>query len=217
MLLLLTGAIGVGKTTVCCKVVGLARAGGRQPRGILTPPLYDADGAKAGFEALDVASGRRWPLAHKTEPLGGPRVGPYAFDRSGLERALRALRKAMAPGTDLLVVDEIGPLELEQGDGFAPLLEALPRGGPDHVLLVVRSGLVEAACRRLRAMGAGPSIGGLGVYTVTLGNREGMARSIVEALWPDDVSPEVSPVRVRDLSRCTGVGLHGQRFGPKGR
>jgi nucleoside-triphosphatase THEP1 len=68
-------------------------------------------------------------------------VGLYSFDPAGLARALRVLRKAAilrpfdklrtlqaqdtAAGCDLLIVDEIGPLELEQCKGFAPILDLI--------------------------------------------------------------------------------------------
>ena len=157
--ILLTGRRGVGKTTVCQAVAELARRRGYRPGGVITPALYacpepvlsracpersrrvegrsrrDSRGAKVGFEAVDVGSGERWPLARTDQELGGPRVGPYSFDSAGLARALRVLRRAATAGTgatnrrnsavpcDLLMVDEIGPLELEQGEGFAPILD----------------------------------------------------------------------------------------------
>jgi nucleoside-triphosphatase THEP1 len=69
MNLLLTGEIGVGKTSVCQKVVGLALAQGHHPQGVLTPPLSDASGTKIGFEALDVGRDQRWLLAHTKDIL----------------------------------------------------------------------------------------------------------------------------------------------------
>jgi nucleoside-triphosphatase THEP1 len=113
----------VGKTTVCQAVAELARRRGYRPGGVITPALHDSDGAKVGFEAADVGSGERWPLARTDQELGGPRVGPYTFDPAGLARVLRVLRRAATAGCDLLMVDEIGPLELEQGKGFAPILD----------------------------------------------------------------------------------------------
>jgi nucleoside-triphosphatase THEP1 len=173
--ILLTGKRGVGKTTVCQAVAELTRRRGYRPGGVITPALYACPAGwelgignlgfdKVGFEAVDVGSGERWPLArtgpstgsgrgpsrtlrstsetpptgHRREP-GGPRVGPYSFAPAALARALRVLRKAAtlrqacpernrraedtAAGCDLLIVDEIGPLELEQGKGFAPILD----------------------------------------------------------------------------------------------
>ena len=120
---LLTGRRGVGKTTVCQAVAELARRRGYRPGGVITPALYNSHGVKVGFEAVDVGSGQRWPLALTERELGGPRIGPYSFDPDGLSRALGVLMRAATPGCDLLMVDEIGPLELEQGKGFAPILD----------------------------------------------------------------------------------------------
>jgi nucleoside-triphosphatase THEP1 len=131
----------VGKTTVCQAVAELARRRGYRPGGVITPAIYacpeqsrrDSHGTKVGFEAVDVGSGERWPLA-RTDPstssghrrdLGGPQVGPYSFDPAALAKALRVLRRAATAGCDLFVVDEIGPLELEQGQGFAPILDLI--------------------------------------------------------------------------------------------
>jgi nucleoside-triphosphatase THEP1 len=122
---LLTGRRGVGKTTVCQAVAELARHRGYRPGGVITPALSNSHGVKVGFEAVDVGSGERWPLARTDLELGGPRVGPYRLDPTGLARALRVLRRASYAGCDLFMVDEIGPLELEQGEGFAPILDLL--------------------------------------------------------------------------------------------
>jgi nucleoside-triphosphatase THEP1 len=203
----------VGKTTVCQAVAELARRRGYRPGGVITPALCDSHGVKVGFEAVDVGSGERWPLA-RTDPstgsgrgpsttlrsasetpptghrreLGSPRVGPYSFDPAALARALRVLRKAAtlrqafdraqdtAAGCDLLIVDEIGPLELEQGKGFAPILELLPVEGPTHTLIVVRPAFVDQLLLHLR-------IQSLQVFNVTEENRDELPLRIVEELW----------------------------------
>ena len=84
---LVTGRRGVGKTTVCQAVAELARRRGYRPQGVITPALYacpepldfaqdklcrraypaDWELTKVGFEAVDVGSGERWPLA-RTDP-----------------------------------------------------------------------------------------------------------------------------------------------------
>jgi nucleoside-triphosphatase THEP1 len=216
---LLTGRRGVGKTTVCQAVAELARRRGYQPGGVITPALYDHNGAKIGFEAMDVGSGERWPLArtdiflppmsggdrgggsgHRQE-LGSLRVGHYSFDPNALARVLKVLkracpepldcardklrRRAATAGCDLLMVDEIGPLELEQGEGFAPILDLLPveeKASPGakttHTLIVVRPALVEKLCQRLDGIE-------FVVFHTTEENRDELPRRIVERLWGD--------------------------------
>ena len=200
--ILLTGRRSVGKTTVCQAVAELARRRGYRPGGVITPALYNNHGTKVGFEAVDVGSGERWPLA-RTDPsatlrqgsgqalrlcsgqgsghrqeLGGPQVGPYSFDPAGLARALEVLKRAISAGCDLLMVDEIGPLELEQGKGFAPILDLLPAEGPTHTLIVVRPALLDQLLLHLRGTE-------FTVFTVNEENRNKLPLRIVEKLWGD--------------------------------
>jgi len=140
---------------------------------------------KVGFEALDVGSGERWPLARTDQDLGGSRVGPYSFAPAALARALRVLRRAISAGCDLLIVDEIGPLELEQGKGFAPILDLLPVEGPTHTLIVVRPALLGPLLLRLRDAVRRPYRTGFTVFSVTEENRDELPLQIVEALWGD--------------------------------
>jgi nucleoside-triphosphatase THEP1 len=176
--ILLTGRRGVGKTTVCQAVAELAHRRGYQPGGVITPALYNGHGTKVGFEAVDVSSGERWPLARTDKELEGPRVGPHSFDPVALDRALRVLRRAISAGCDLFMVDEIGPLELEQGEGFAPTLDLLPVEGPTHTLIVVRPALVGQLLLHLK--GADCT-----VFSVTEENRDELPLRIVEELWGD--------------------------------
>jgi len=176
MNVLLTGEIQVGKTTVCQAMVELVRARGRHPQGVLTPALHDDNGVKVGFEALDVSSGQRWLLARAQRELDGPRVGRYTFDAAGLAQAIEVLKRACAEPSDLLLVDEIGPLE---GGGFAPVLDRLPLQGAGHVLIVVRSALLTALRRRLHRTD-------FSIYTVTEDNRDILPRHIVQELWPGE-------------------------------
>jgi nucleoside-triphosphatase THEP1 len=152
---------------------------------VITPALYDSRAAKVGFEALDVGSGDRWPLACTDQELGGPRVGPYNLDPDGLARALGVLRRAATAGYDLLMVDEIGPLELERGEGFAPVLEWLPSAATEsrpkaicHLLIVVRPALLDQLLQRLRGTKCT-------VFNVTEDNRDELPLRIVEKLWRD--------------------------------
>ncbi|MFB0534847.1 MAG: nucleoside-triphosphatase [Anaerolineae bacterium] len=188
--ILLTGGRGVGKTTVCQAVAELVRRRGYRPGGVITPALYacpehgrrDSHGAKIGFEAVDVGSGEHWPLARTDQELGGPGVGPYSLDPAALARALKVLRKAAIPETsttvpcDLFMLDEIGPLELEQGEGFAPILDLLPLEGPTYTLIVVRPALLDQLRLHLRDTECT-------VFNVTEGNRDEMPLWIVEELW----------------------------------
>jgi nucleoside-triphosphatase THEP1 len=106
--------------------------------GILSLPRFDSAGLKCGIDVLDVATGERQPLADRSAG-GGKTIGNYSFDEKSLSWAVERLEAAIASGADLLVVDEIGPLELVRRQGFVAVLaplsdrETVPLG-----LLVVR-------------------------------------------------------------------------------
>ena len=70
-----------------------------------------------------------------------------------LSRGIASIRRAIAGRHDLVFLDEIGPLELERGDGFAA---ARLRGSAYNDELAVEGGRV-----RSRANHAGGAIGGI--------------------------------------------------------
>jgi nucleoside-triphosphatase THEP1 len=175
MLALLTGEIGCGKTTACQRALDLLRARGVRPSGLLTPPRLNATGVKIGIDALDVMTGEQRRLADYA-PNGGTTVGNYSFDADTLAWVIARLRAAVAAGPDLLVVDEIGPLELVRGGGLVALLEPLadPNDVP-HGLVIVRQACVEALERRLGRPDARR-------FWVNRANRDDMPAQIAAAL-----------------------------------
>ncbi len=145
---LVTGPIGAGKTTVAARVVGLAQRQGLVCGGLLAPAIETQCGQKAGIWGVDVQTEERRALARTDRDLGGRAVGPYSFDGAVLEWAVELLRRAMG-ACDLLIVDEIGKLELWQDAGLAPLLPALAGGEAARVLVIVRDSLLAELQQRL--------------------------------------------------------------------
>ena len=123
---ILTGEKQVGKTTVCEKLIKLMRSRKLHPTGLLTPALYDDRGEKIGLNALNISTGESWRLASTEQELDGPRIGIYHFDQNALDLSLEVLERARREPKDLFILDEIGPLELKQNVGFAPILNQLP-------------------------------------------------------------------------------------------
>jgi len=73
-------------------------------------------------------------------------VGDYTISRDGISFACGAIRRAVESRCDLVVIDEVGPLELG-GKGLMPAVELALASAVD-VLIVVRSSLREALQRR---------------------------------------------------------------------
>ncbi|WP_456455263.1 NTPase [Methanopyrus sp.] len=105
----LTGRPGIGKTTVCLKVRNVLEEKGYTVGGIYCPEIRES-GRRIGFEIVDLTEGDRYLLAR--EGASGPRVGRYGVFIDNLERAAESIERAVE-GTDVVIVDEVGPMELK--------------------------------------------------------------------------------------------------------
>ncbi len=149
MITIITGSRGVGKTTFLLKLIEELKNKGTHPSGILTPPVYDKDGNKVGFYALDVATGEHWELGRSDKLLSGPSYGPFSFSERGFDKANEILKKILTEDPVDLFLDEIGPLELEKGYGFSPVLSLISSFSIDHNLyLIIRPELIDEFVRR---------------------------------------------------------------------
>lgn len=135
MIVVYTGSIRSGKTTAL-----RARLGGAL--GVLMP---DADGRR---HVLNLATGEARPvevLPQDAAPAEPVAVGRFVFDGAVLAWARGAIRDAVALRPAMLVIDEVGPLELS-GRGLEPAVRDAVRlglSGETRVVLVVRETLLE--------------------------------------------------------------------------
>lgn len=108
--ILLTGPPRSGKTTVIERVIERLEAQGLAVGGIVSPEIR-TQGDRVGFEIVDVRSGETEVMAH-VDLTSGPRVGKYRVDIAAVDRiADRAL--ASLDGIDVVVIDEIAPMEVD--------------------------------------------------------------------------------------------------------
>jgi len=145
--LLVVGEPGSGKTSWCREYIGRRRESGSSVGGILSPSI-EKQGQRVGSNALDLITGQEIPFArlscHRCFK-GGEMVGDYTISRDGILFACGAIERAVGNKCDLVVIDEVGPLEL-RGKGLMPAVE-LALTSPVNVLIVVRSSLKEALQR----------------------------------------------------------------------
>jgi nucleoside-triphosphatase THEP1 len=172
-ILLLTGPSRAGKTTVCRAVIEQARTAGLDVAGILTEDDALPDGTRVQV-ARDLATGERCSLARARGPehvtpsvattrrrirdrlpvgLGrgqdGESVTRWIFNDRGVALGRRALERTLAHGTGLLVVDQIGPRELIDGEGWMVAFDVLARGRFRAALVVVNPRVLDRAVERL--------------------------------------------------------------------
>jgi nucleoside-triphosphatase len=162
--LLLTGAPGSGKTTALCQ----ALANLPLPAGGFYTQEVRVAGVRQGFELVTL-DGKRGRLAqmHLPSPY---RIGSYGVDLTALEEiAIPAILQARAAG-QMVVVDEIGPMETFSAR-FCQVVEDTLRG-PTKVL-----GTIVKRCTPFTDQMK--AIRGVRLLEVTLRNRGRMPEQIL--------------------------------------
>ena len=139
-LLVLTGEPGSGKSTRCRQVTEAAREAGLAVGGVVTLDEPIAGGTERRLQ--DVRTGERVLLGRTAPPeeiaSGAPR---WALDDAALEWCAAVLERACP--ADLLVIDEVGPVELVQRRGALPGVRCALCGPYGLAVVVVRPWLVS--------------------------------------------------------------------------
>jgi len=176
MIVLLSGERRVGKSTVCQKLMEIAGRRGKSVGGLLSVALFDDEGEKTGIKLLDPCTGAEHLLASIRNRLSGPQVGVYHMSAEALQWGTELGLAAFESEFDLIVIDELGPLELLRGEGFAGVLPALYAATDDDCLIVVRPELIDELEGRLKSRHVIRCI-------VTPDNRDGAPCKLAQVLW----------------------------------
>jgi len=109
-LFFITGAPGIGKTTVLLRTVEALKNMGFRVGGMLSREVRER-GTRVGFEIVDFETEERGWLAHVNQP-DGPQVSKYRVNLRDLETlGAVSIRNAVAKA-QIVIIDEIGPMEL---------------------------------------------------------------------------------------------------------
>ncbi|MBN2517717.1 MAG: AAA family ATPase [Candidatus Altiarchaeota archaeon] len=122
--IIITGQPGVGKTTVCERLILILKKNGLRCGGVLSPWVPE------GFDIVDIQTGEARPFARLGK--GEVTVGSFVFDRKGVDFALGALENSR--DCDVIFIDEIGSLEL-RGGGLMPAVKLL--AASDTPLIII--------------------------------------------------------------------------------
>ena len=157
-----TGRPKSGKTTLIRKVVEELKEMGLRVGGFVTPEEKE-HGTRTGFHVQDLESGKVAVLA--VAGGGGPRVGKYGVDVKSFEGIALPVMERFKE-YDVIVVDEIGRMELESA-GFADALEEILNSKTPLIAALHRD-FVE----RYGPFGE--------VFTLTMDNHEAVYKELVE-------------------------------------
>ena len=165
----LTGEPGCGKTTVIKKISATLADRGMKIGGIISGEVRQG-AVRVGFNLEDL-------LTHETGILAyinlndGPRVGKYRVNLSDIERVgATAIRRAVQEA-DVVIADELGPMELHS----TPFIEAVEMAlrSQKHLIATIHK---RALHPLVTAIKSNPKYQ---VLEITLSNRDQMPKNIL--------------------------------------
>jgi nucleoside-triphosphatase THEP1 len=145
-LFLLSAPFQSGKTTFLRKLAVQARTADLKIAGILSHAVYQGS-YKERIEVEDLRTGTRRILADRQQgDLTYPLLAPWRFHSSVLEWSNGVL--VAIESCDLLLIDELGPLEWIEEGGFRAAFAALDTNCYRWAVVVVRLNLLHLAHQR---------------------------------------------------------------------
>jgi nucleoside-triphosphatase len=177
---LVTGPPGVGKSTLVSKVVLKLKSAGVIVGGCTTSEVRSG-GTRVGFEVRDLTSGRKGELASVATKFG-PKVGRYRVNLTDLAKIGAAGVRSAAEGSEVIVIDEVGPMELVSPEFRRAVSKGLESGKP--LLAVAHEKLQDDLLNALRAEAKE-------TFVLTVENRDSIADQVASVLLDAVGGPKV--------------------------
>jgi nucleoside-triphosphatase THEP1 len=142
-IIFLTGRREVGKTSLILKVLEELKGRRLDAAGVVSPAIFLGE-TKIGIDLQDIRSNERRRLAdlrvNQTSEIMTER---WSFVPETLDWGNQVLLGATP--CDLLIVDELGPIELERDQGLTNGIHAIDSGNYQAAVIVIRPELIAKA------------------------------------------------------------------------
>ncbi len=143
---ILTGKTGSGKTTFLLNLIEELWSNTSSIAGFAAVSV-PGDDPSGSYEILDLVSNKILPLASRSYAEGRVKYGKFYFNPEGILMGKNILEDPMICDNDLVIVDEIGPFELD-GKIWADSLTRLLDRQCCSLLLVVREQLIAQVIQK---------------------------------------------------------------------
>ena len=171
--LFLSGEPGVGKSTLLARVIEtLRRSTDWQISGLITHEILNAAGERTGFQTSTLDGSRSGVLA-ALQPNG-----KFLLNHTTMETLILPTIEEGMHSADLLVIDEIGSIQL-QSEKFLPVIEQ----ALSMTTLNILGTIALAGDPNLAVIRSHPR---MQVVEITLDNRNGLVEDIAGKFLPQD-------------------------------
>jgi len=141
-----TGRIQSGKTTFLSELVRALKEKKNEVAGFLSKG-QSQDGERLGFTLVNVQDGSEILLASRENTKTWLRYGRFFFNPEAFAEGERIIKKAIAQESKLVILDEVGPLEME-AKGWADMLDILSKEKKGVQIWVVRENILDQVLER---------------------------------------------------------------------
>ena len=135
MKLVITGDIGIGKTTVCIKVISKLERNGFLCGGVLS-----VKDSKGDIKVLNLKNNEEIAFASNNIEYNGPRTRNKFFNQEGIDFGIKAIEESL--DSDFLFVDELGLIELEK-KGYYKVLDYIKNNQFNNIIIIIRRSLLS--------------------------------------------------------------------------
>jgi nucleoside-triphosphatase THEP1 len=137
----ITGSQGSGKTTSLIKLTKHLKDEGLSVGGIIAHGFWN-NNERTGFELENIQTGEKIILCQTNPAKGWAKFRRFYFNPEGFDFGNKVLDPANLDKTEIIVIDEVGPLELED-KGWAQAIKSLLKTTGKPVIFVVRESLTK--------------------------------------------------------------------------
>ncbi|MGD0690114.1 MAG: NTPase [Candidatus Bathyarchaeia archaeon] len=168
----LTGEPGCGKTTAINEIHQMLAAQGWKVGGVVSGELRER-GVRVGFSLEDLSTHETGTLAHIAQ-RDGPTVGKYHVNLADIQRiAVTGIKHAILEA-DVIMVDELGPMELNSMPFILAVEMALAT--PKHLVGTIHK---RASHYLVAAIKSNPAYQ---ILEVTPNNRNELPKTVTERI-----------------------------------
>jgi len=138
---LVSGILAAGKTTFAKMFTEVLVNQQIKVGGILSERLIENE-ETIGYDLIDIASQDRIQFLRLGKGSIQHQIGRFTIDPKGVEKGVQLIDLAINSEMQLIVIDEVGKLEL-RGEGWATAIQKLLALSQSTLLITVRSGLEQ--------------------------------------------------------------------------
>lgn len=143
---IISGSVGKGKTTQLLKIVETLKSKNISVGGILSPRIME-NNITIGYDVVDIMTNNQENFLRKTTEQNQPKIGNYSILSNGLQFGINALSTTKNSKNKLVVIDEVGRLELEN-QGWSKNISDLINITNNNLILSVRDSFTEQVIKK---------------------------------------------------------------------